>query len=158
VELGRRAKHLTTTAKVPHQWQFFHDETGYNYRLPNINAALGLAQLEELPLVLSRKKALTDRYREAFRSVEGVRLFEQPSFADSNYWLNALVLDGSDVDGDFLQKLLLLSNSSNLQTRPLWEPMHTLPMYASCPKMDLSIAESLRRRVLTIPSGSNLST
>ncbi len=91
-ELGRLAKHLTTTAKLPHRWAFIHDQTGFNYRLPNINAALGCAQLEQLPVFLEKKRALAERYRNAVKEIEGITFFTEPDFARSNYWLNVLLL------------------------------------------------------------------
>jgi perosamine synthetase len=91
--LGRRAKHLTTTARLPHRWAFEHDEVGYNYRMPNINAALGCAQLEQLPDLLAAKRRLFERYREAFRGISHVRLMTEPEGCRSNYWLQALLLD-----------------------------------------------------------------
>ena len=91
--LARKAKHLTTTAKVPHQWEYIHDQIAYNYRLPNINAAMGCAQLEQLPDFLKKKRALAERYRQAFKDIEGVSFFTEPEFARSNYWLNVLLLD-----------------------------------------------------------------
>lgn len=155
-ELGRHAKHLTTTAKVPHAWQFFHDETGYNYRLPNINAAVGLAQMEQLPWFLSKKRTLAEKYKAAISEIDGVKFLKEPGFAKSNYWLNAFILEDGPDSLSTLELILELSNRMSIQTRPLWEPMHTLPMYKQCPRMDLSNAESLRRRVITIPSGASL--
>ena len=92
-ELARRAKHLTTTARLPDRWNFLHDEVGYNYRMPNINAALGCAQLERLPAMLQRKRQLAERYRQAFAGFDGVRFLAEPPGTSSNYWLNAIVLD-----------------------------------------------------------------
>ncbi|MBN2373847.1 DegT/DnrJ/EryC1/StrS family aminotransferase [bacterium] len=91
--LADQAKHLTTTAKAPHMWAFYHDQTGYNYRLPNINAAMGCAQLEQLPGFLKKKRSLANRYHKAFDGMEGARFFTEPDFARSNYWLNLLLLD-----------------------------------------------------------------
>lgn len=153
-ELGRLAKHLTTTAKVPHRWEFFHDQVGYNYRLPNLNAALGCAQLEELPGFLARKRALAERYRDAFVGVAGVRFFTEPEFARSNYWLNVILLD--EELADERDTLLALTNDSGIMTRPAWILMHRLPMFAQCPRMDLPVAESLARRLINIPSSAFL--
>jgi perosamine synthetase len=153
-ELGKMAKHLTTTAKVPHDWEFSHDRVGYNYRLPNINAALGCAQLEQLPVFLKKKRVLAERYRMAFERVEGVRFFVEPDFARSNYWLNALLLDEPCV-GE-LENLLHLANRSGIMARPAWTLMQKLPMYRECPRMDLSVAESLGKRLINIPSSAAL--
>lgn len=154
--LAKEAKHLTTTAKLPHKWRFFHDQVGYNYRLPNINAALGCAQLEQMPFFLQKKRNLAQRYKQTFESApfQGVSFFEEPSNCSSNYWLNALVFD--DESGSTLRNILDLTTSLQIGTRPLWELMHTLPMYKDCPRMDLSTAQILQKTVLTIPSSASL--
>ncbi|MGE3477294.1 MAG: LegC family aminotransferase [Rhodospirillaceae bacterium] len=148
--LGKRLKHLTTTAKMPHAWAFGHDAVGYNYRMPNLNAALGCAQIEKLPAFLAEKRALAARYRSAFSQVPGVTFVSEPADSQSNYWLNALLLD--EDSADLLQPLLERTNASGVGTRPVWTLMHHLPMYAACPRMDLSVAESLARRLVNIPS------
>lgn len=153
-ELGTLAKHLTTTAKVPHKWEFRHDMVGYNYRLPNINAALGCAQLEQLPGFLQHKRALAQRYQQAFADVDGVRFFTEPEHARSNYWLNTLLLE--EPSSEKRDELLELTNGSRLMTRPTWTLMHELPMFKDCPRMDLSVAESLERRLVNLPSSTNL--
>lgn len=152
--LAARAKHLTTTAKVPHRWEFNHDMVGYNYRLPNLNAALGCAQLELLPGFLERKRELAERYTAAFAGVPGVRFMAEPSFARSNYWLNALLLDEESAAGR--DELLALSNNAGFMTRPAWTLMHRLPMFAGSPRMELPVAESLERRLINIPSSAVL--
>lgn len=153
-ELGALAKHLTTTAKVPHRWEFFHDMAGYNYRLPNLNAALGCAQLERLPGFIGRKRALAQRYRQAFEGMAGIRFVTEPSFARSNYWLNALLLD--EACSGQRDALLELTNAAGIMTRPAWTLMHRLPMFAACPRMELPVAESLERRLINIPSSAFL--
>lgn len=153
-ELGALAKHLTTTAKVPHRWEFYHDMAGYNYRLPNLNAALGCAQLERLPGFIERKRALAQQYSQTFEGVAGVRFFTEPSFARSNYWLNALLLDES-CSGE-RDALLELTNAAGIMTRPAWTLMHRLPMFAGSPRMELPVAESLERRLINIPSSAFL--
>ncbi len=153
-EAGRLAKHLTTTAKVPHRWAFEHDMVGYNYRLPNLNAALGCAQLEQLPSFLAQKRALAEKYRQSFAGIAGIRFVSEPDFACSNYWLNALLLE--EPFAASRDELLQLTNDAGVMTRPAWTPMHKLPMYNSCPRMDISTAESLERRLINIPSSSVL--
>lgn len=153
-ELARLAKHLTTTAKTPHKWRFFHDQVGYNYRLPNINSALGCAQLEQMPYFLEKKRELAQRYKQTFANFKDVEFFLEPKDCKSNYWLNALIV--KDTSGALLKNILDLTASLNIGTRPLWELMHTLPMYKNCPKMDLSTAELLQKTVLTIPSSASL--
>jgi perosamine synthetase len=149
--LGALAKHLTTTAKLPHRWSFNHDRVGYNYRMPNINAALGCAQLEQLPGFLEAKRALAARYMETFREVPGVRVFAEPPHCRSNYWLNVLLLD-PEVES-LRDAVLDATNSAGVTTRPAWTLMHRLPMFASAPRMDLGTAESIERRLINIPSG-----
>ncbi|MFD2170094.1 LegC family aminotransferase [Tumebacillus lipolyticus] len=149
-ELAKRAKHLTTTAKVPHRWEFNHDAIGYNYRMPNLNAALGCAQLEQLDAYVEQKRALAERYREAFADLAGVQFFTEPEFSRSNYWLNAILLD--EQQAHLRDSLLEATNSAGIMTRPFWTGMHKLPMFADCPRMDLSVAESLERRTINIPS------
>jgi perosamine synthetase len=152
--LGQRAKHLTTTARVPHRWSFLHDEVGYNYRLPNLNAALGCAQLEQLPSFVGRKRALAERYATAFEGVTGVEFLREPAHTRSNYWLNAIVL--APEQADKRDALLAALNDAGYMSRPLWTLMHHLPMYAACPRAPLPVAESLETRVVNLPSSARL--
>lgn len=152
--LARRAKHLTTTAKQPHAWYFNHDEIGYNYRLPNLNAALGCAQLEKLPEKLAQKRTLFKRYQASFSSVEGIALMVEPEHCRSNYWLQTLVLAVEHADQ--LDELLQATNSVGVMTRPAWTLMHELTHFKDCPRMDLSWANSLSQRLINIPSSSGL--
>ncbi|MEQ1794854.1 MAG: LegC family aminotransferase [Nitrospira sp.] len=152
--LARHAKHLTTTAKLPHAWEYRHDEIGYNYRLPNLNAAVGCAQLEQLPALLAAKRKLFDRYRAAFAPVVGVRLMAEPEDCRSNYWLQTLVLDaGQESQRDLVLKA---TNAAGFMTRPAWVLMHELVHFKVSPRMDLTGAESLSRRVINIPSSASL--
>lgn len=153
-ELGRRAKHLTTTARTPHRWNFLHDEVGYNYRMPNLNAALGCAQLERLDSLLGRKRQLADRYAAAFEGVPGVRFMRETSGTKANYWLNALILEEGNLEtrDGLLERL----NAAGYMSRPIWTLLHRLPMYAACPRADLTAAENLERRVINIPSSARL--
>lgn len=152
--LGRRAKHLTTTARTPHQWSFLHDEVGYNYRLPNLNAALGCAQLEQLPSMLERKRRLAARYEQAFAGVDGVRFLREPPGTSSNYWLNAIVLDACHAARR--NDLLAALNDAGYMSRPVWTLMHKLPMYRTCPRMDLTLAEQMEARIINLPSSAKL--
>lgn len=152
--LGKRAKHLTTTARVPHRWNFLHDEVGYNYRMPNLNAALGCAQLENLPLFIARKRKLAERYGAAFSGVNGLRFLREPEGTQGNYWLNAIVLDPDNAS--LRDDLLAALNDAGYMSRPLWTLMHRLPMYEACPRMPLATAESLEARVINIPSSAKL--
>jgi perosamine synthetase len=154
LELGARAKHLTTTAKVPHRWNFVHDDVGYNYRLPNLNAALGCAQLEQLPGFLIEKRRLFDAYVASFANIPGVRLVAEPAGCRSNYWLQTLLLDESLADQR--DAVLVATNDSGLMTRPVWALMPRLPMYSHSSKAALPVAESLERRLINIPSSAGL--
>jgi len=153
-KLGALARHLTTTARVPHKWKIQHDKVGFNYRLPNINAALGCAQLEELPGFLNLKRRLAERYRKVFESVEKACFFSEPDFAKSNYWLNVILLDES-ISSE-RDDLLEMTNDSGMMTRPAWPLMHKLPMFKGFPQMDLSIAENLEKRIINLPSSAIL--
>lgn len=152
--LARRAKHLTTTAKKPHPYAFDHDEIGYNYRMPNINAAVGCAQLERLGDFVMRKRKLADRYRAALAGVPGVTFFGEPAGATSNYWLNAILLD--DAHADERDRLIETFMKRGIQCRPVWTPMHELPMYRAAPRADLSVCEQIARRLVNIPSSPAL--
>lgn len=154
VELGARAKHLTTTAKLRHQWNFEHDEIGYNYRLPNLNAALGCAQLEQLPGFLIEKRRLFERYRLHFAGVPGVRVMAEPSGCRSNYWLQTILLD--EALAGQRDAVLSATNDAGLMTRPTWVLMHRLAPYRAAPRAPLPVAESLERRLINLPSSAGL--
>jgi perosamine synthetase len=153
-ELAKRAKHLTTTAKMPHRWSYVHDEIAYNYRLPNINAALGCAQLEQLGEILKAKRVLFGLYKAAFENVPQMSIVSEPASCKSNYWLQALLLDES-VSSE-RDTLLAATNDAGLMTRPVWTLMHRLLPYQNCPQMKLSVAESLEKRLINLPSSSQL--
>lgn len=150
VELGKFIKHLTTQAKMPHRWEFNHDHVGYNYRMPNINAALGCAQLEQLDRFVVLKRALVERYKKLFEGLNGVKFFVEPPFDESNYWLNALMLEPERAH--LRDELLMELNDHNIMARPTWELMYNMPMYADCPRSDCSVAEDISRRLVNIPS------
>lgn len=152
--LARHAKHLTTTAKLPHAWEYRHDEIAYNYRLPNLNAALGCAQLEKLPTMLTAKRALYARYQAAFSSLQGVSLVAEPEQCQSNYWLQTLLLDAGQADQR--DPMLAATNAAGYMTRPAWILMHELAQFKDCPRMDLTTAQSLLQRLINIPSSSGL--
>ena len=153
-ELAQRAKHLTTTAKLAHAWAFEHDEIGYNYRLPNLNAALGVSQLQKLDRLLAGRKNLFRRYQKEFQDLAGARLFSCPSFGTPNHWMIALVLDKADLRQR--DEILNLTNRHKIQTRPAWNLLHTLPMYKSNPRGPLRYSEDLYRRIINLPSSSHL--
>ncbi len=152
--LASRARHITTTAKVPHPWEYVHDEVGFNYRMPNLNAALGCAQLERLSGFVDRKRRLAKKYQDAFAGFDGVSVFAEPPDCQSNYWLNALLLNEPDLV--LRDQLLEALNEAKLQSRPIWKPMHQLPMYRNCPRMDLGVTENLAQRIVNVPSSAGL--
>lgn len=144
-KLADYAKHLTTQAKIPHRWEFRHSESGYNYRMPNLNAALGLAQFEKLPIFLKKKRELADKYKAFF----GSRFVSEPKDAQSNYWLQAIMLDNREQRDEFLT----YTNDNGVMTRPCWCLMTDLDMFKNCERGDLSNARYIEERLVNIPSG-----
>ena len=166
-ELARRAKHLTTTAKVPHRWEFVHDEVAWNYRLPNLNAALGCAQLERLPDFLARKRRVAYAYRDALAGQAAVRFVPEPPGSRSNYWLATVILErayaagggdpGAGADRFALRDAVLGSvNDAGYQSRPAWRLNADLSMYRDCPRGPLEVARRLEASVLNVPSSPSL--
>jgi len=149
--IGTLAKHLTTTAKKPHPWRFDHDMVAWNYRMPNINAALGCAQLEQLPEFLADKRRLAARYRDAVSTISGVRFVSEPAGSRSNYWLSVILID-EEFDSD-LESTLSALQQAGIGARPAWTLMHRLPMYLDAPRGDLAVAEQLASRIINLPSG-----
>jgi aminotransferase in exopolysaccharide biosynthesis len=149
-ELAGRAKHLTTTAKVPHRWEFGHDEIGYNYRMPNLNAALACAQLTQLDRILADKRKLADTYREFFKTADWAKFIDELDGCKSNFWLNAILLPNSNVRNEFLE----ISNDAGIMTRPIWKLMNNLKMYSHCQCDTLENSIWLERRVVNIPSSA----
>ncbi|MGF2733402.1 LegC family aminotransferase [Marinobacter sp. DUT-1] len=145
--LAARAKHLTTTAKKPHSFEYIHDELGYNYRLPNLNAAVGCAQLEQLENFIGAKRELAVAYQ-AFFSGTNLDFVKEPAGCRSNYWLNAVICE----DKAHRNELLEITNQQGVMTRPIWALMNHLTMYQSCRRGDLSNAEWLEARVINLPS------
>ncbi|HWY35005.1 MAG TPA: LegC family aminotransferase [Nitrosopumilaceae archaeon] len=145
--LARKAKHLSTQAKVPHIWEFAHDEIGYNYRMPNINAALGLAQIEQLPVFVQRKRMLANNYKKFFAELE-ISFQQEPTGAESNYWLNAFFLKNRTERDDFLK----YSNEMKVMTRPSWTLMNNLPMFTNALAGDISNAQKIQDTLVNIPS------
>lgn len=147
-ELGQLAKHLTTQAKVPHRWKFVHDHIGYNYRMPNINAALGCAQVENLERYVENKRETAERYKSFFQSISGINFFTEPDNCRSNYWLNVVLLKDKMAQQEFLE----YTNEHGIMTRPVWELMNRLPMFQDCQTDDLRNTEWLAERIVNIPS------
>jgi len=147
-QLAERVRHLTTTAKHPHKWEIFHDEVGYNLRMPNINAAVGCAQMEYLDKILANKRETAERYKEFFASLK-VSFLTEPKNCKSNYWLNAIVLENRKERDKFLE----ISNNNQIQTRPIWTLMTKLPPYQKCHYGPVPNSLWFEERVVNIPSG-----
>lgn len=147
-ELGKLAKHLTTQAKIPHRWEFRHDHIGYNYRMPNINAALGCAQLENLDRYIASKRKIAAEYEAFFKTIPDIDFFVDSPNTCSNYWLNAIILKDKEVQIDFLTQ----TNDNGVMTRPIWELMNRLSMFTDCENDGLKNTIWLADRVVNIPS------
>lgn len=153
-ELAQQAKHLTTTAKVPHKWKYVHDSVGYNYRMPNLNAAFGCAQLKQLPNFLNSKRGLFEKYCEQLSGLASIRLLNEPIECSSNYWLQTIVLDEPD---EGLRDMILTGlNDAGLMSRPAWTALHKLEHFKDCPNMDMSVVNSLAKRIINVPSSTFL--
>ena len=146
-ELAKKAKHITTTAKLTHSWAFNHDEIGYNYRLPNLNAALGVAQIELLPEYLKNKRKIANTYQK-WGNEHGIEFLVEPKNTKANYWLNAAVMQNRKQRDDMLE----ITNGNNVMTRPVWTPMHQLPMNQNYQKSDMTNTEWLADRIVNVPS------
>lgn len=147
-ELAKHAKYITTQAKVPHRWEFRHDYIGYNYRMPNINAALGCAQLENLDKYIASKRQVAAEYEAFFKNIPDVEFFVDSEDTFSNYWLNAVTLKNKEAQLDFLQQ----TNDNGVMTRPIWELMNRLPMFENCENDGLKNTIWFADRVVNIPS------
>lgn len=147
-ELGKYAKHITTQAKIPHRWEFRHDHIGYNYRMPNINAALGCAQLENLDKYIASKRKVAAEYEEYFKNIPEIEFFVDSTDTFSNYWLNAVILKDKDAQLEFLEQ----TNDNGVMTRPIWELMNRLPMFEKCENDGLKNTIWFADRVVNIPS------
>ncbi|MGR5464705.1 LegC family aminotransferase [Photobacterium damselae subsp. damselae] len=146
-ELGARTKHVTTTAKVPHPYEFFHDEPGFNYRMPNLNAALGCAQMEVIELYLKQKRQLAECYKDFFNGTD-FKFVTEPEYAKSNYWLNAVICP----DKESREEILTRTNSSGVMTRPIWKLMHRLPAFENAIRDDLTQSEFIESHLINLPS------
>jgi hypothetical protein len=146
-EQGARTKHVTTTAKVPHPFEFYHDEPGFNYRMPNLNAALGCAQMEVLEQYLAQKRDLAGSYQDLFRGTD-FQFVVEPEYAQSNYWLNAIICP----DVETREAVLKQTNDAGVMTRPIWQLMHRLPMFANVMRGDLTQSEFIEAHLVNLPS------
>ena len=147
-EVATFAKHITTTAKMPHKWEYIHDYTAYNYRLPNINAALGVAQMENLNFFIEKKRILAEKYKNFFQNIENVTYIEEPINSRSNFWFNTIMFQTKKERDEFLE----VTNQNGVMTRPAWQLMHKLPMYQNCFANNLKTTEFLADRMVNIPS------
>lgn len=147
-ELAKYAKHITTQAKIPHQWEFVHDEIGYNYRMPNINAALGCAQMEQLDNILANKRSTAEKYNNFFKNNSEIEFFAEPENCRSNYWLNVVILPDKSKQQEFLK----YTNEQGVMTRPVWELMSKLPIYNKCQTDHLTNSLWFAERVVNLPS------
>lgn len=152
--LAKRAKHVTTTAKLPHRWAFEHDEVAWNYRMPNINAAVGCAQLEQLPGKLARKRTLAQHYRNALEGQPGVSFVDEPPGSSSNFWLNTVRLQAPYPEQR--DAVLATLNEAGYQARPAWTLLSRLPMYEACPRSPLDVSEALEASLINLPSSPGL--
>ena len=153
-KLAKKARHLSTTAKKPHKFNYFHDKIGFNYRMPAINAALGLSQIQKIDKLLKAKKTLRENYRVNFEQIKGVSFFEGPSDCDANFWLNSIVLHEEFVEyqGIIIEKLIKMG----FQCRPIWKLLNELAPYKNNPSMNLDNAKTLQKSIITLPSSSFL--
>lgn len=152
--MAERARHLSTTARVAHTWHFDHDEIGFNYRMPNVNAALGCGQMLKLEDAIGAKRRLFQKYVQAFAHVNGLYVMREPSKCRSNYWLQTIML--SEPSLSQLDEILEATNSSGFQTRPAWKPLSELAPYMRAPRAPISVAKEAIKRILNLPSSSNL--
>lgn len=152
--LAQRARHLSTTAKVPHAWEFIHDEVGYNYRMPNINAALGVGQLYKLSDKIKAKRRLADHYKKIFKDFDEIEFVLEPSWSKSNYWLNAIKLSNPNVE----QKNTILKNlfDAGYLARPVWKPLHKLKMFVNMPRSTMENTDLLEESIINLPSTAGL--
>lgn len=152
--LAQRAKHLSTTAKVAHPFEFIHNEVGYNFRMPNINAALGLAQIQKLNVFLKKKRRIAQIYSKVFEAIDGLYFFEEPENCRSNYWLNTIILDDAlSLERD---EIIRSINDAGHQCRPAWRLLTKLDMYKSNPRASLETSETLERKIINLPSSASM--
>ncbi|HWW83980.1 MAG TPA: LegC family aminotransferase [Vicinamibacterales bacterium] len=153
-EVAGRVRHLVSTARRQHRWEIAHDAVGFNYRMPSLNAALGVSQLAKIEALVTRKRELAAWYMDCLGGVSGLCVLKEPPASRSNYWLNVVVMHCEDAD--LRDQLIAATHDVGIMTRPLWEPLHRLPMYTDCPRMKVSVAERLADRVICLPSGPTL--
>lgn len=151
-EIAEIARHLTTTAKIPHEWKYDHDEIGFNYRMPNINAALGYAQMERIEIKIEKKRMLFKKYQKAFKNIPEIKIFEEPNSCLSNYWLQSIIL--REDCSSHRDEILNATNKFGFGTRPAWTPLNRLMPYLNSQTMDLQVTNSMWQRIINLPSGN----
>lgn len=151
-KLALKIKHLSTTAKIKHDWKSEHDLIGYNYRMPNINAALGLSQLKKLNKIILNKRKLYKRYRDSFKSIPFIKLIAEPKLAKSNYWLQTIFL--KDISVKEVEQILNFTNKNKIATRSIWSPLHKMKMYKRFPQMNLENTNKVYKRIINLPSNN----
>jgi perosamine synthetase len=154
-DLADAARHISTTAKRSHGWSFVHDQIGYNFRMPSLNAALGLSQIENLDGLLTAKRKIAARYQEYFKNFDEVSILKQPENSNSNFWLNNIILErfNENLCEEIIQEL----NHMGINARPIWTPMHYLEIYRNSPKTSLPVTESIVKKIISLPSSPYLS-
>jgi perosamine synthetase len=148
--LAKNVRHLSSTAKIKHQWEYIHDKVGYNFRMANLNAALGLAQIENLNKLLKLKRGLFNRYYNDFKKVKGITFIDEQKYSKSNYWLNTIFINNSSIKKR--NKILILGHKNKIFLRPAWKPLHTLKHYKKMPKMNLAQAIKIYKSCINLPS------
>ena len=152
--LARKARHISSGSKIKHKWEYIHDQLGYNYKLPALNASLGISQIKKLKKIIRNKRLLYKKYEKNFRGLNYVKILKEPKNAKSNYWLNTLLIDSKNksLKNPILKKL----NKNKIMTRPAWKPLHSLKHLKNFPKMNLDVCEDLYSRIINLPSSPNL--
>ena len=153
-KLARLAKHFVSTAKIPHKWEYIHDDVGYNFKMPSINAALGLAQIEKINFFLNAKKRLYEKYKKQLDNIEGITLYKSEKHSNSNYWLQTIILDNNKKY--LKQKILSLSHKKKIYMRPAWKLISDLKPYIKKQKMNLSGAREIYNKAINLPSSQSL--
>jgi aminotransferase in exopolysaccharide biosynthesis len=151
--LAKKIKHLSTTAKINHRWEYIHDAVGYNFRMPNLNAALGSAQIENLNKFLRSKRKLFLRYCKEFLKINNVKLIKNPEFSKSNNWLNTIFIKNSSIKKR--NKVLSLAQKNQIFLRPVWKPLHTLKHFNNMPRMNLDAAIKIYKSCINLPSSAS---
>lgn len=151
--LAKKIKHLSTTAKINDPWEYIHDAIGYNFRMPNLNAALGSAQLENLNKFLQSKRKLFNIYEKEFKLVEDIRIVKEKKFSKSNYWLNTIFIKNLSIKKR--NQILKFAHKNNFFLRPVWKPLHTLKHFKKMPKMHIDVANKIYKSCINLPSSAS---